>query len=73
MWNKDETSNSIEDWRVIVTDDCIWCWACVAIYSDGFDLDDEWKAKFIWEDLDEKSIKDAIWVCPVEAIKRNDN
>lgn len=57
-----------------VNDNCIGCWACAAICSEVFDLDDEWKA-FAKEWMDTSNstwIDDAIWACPVAAIAYKD-
>jgi ferredoxin len=57
-----------------VNDNCIWCWACVAICSNVFDLNDEWKAFTIdgMNTSNAEGIDDAIWACPVEAIDYQD-
>lgn len=54
-----------------VNNNCIWCWACVAICWDVFDLNDEWIA-FVkeWFNQEDPSIDDAIWACPVWAISK---
>ena len=58
-----------QEWDVYVNDNCIWCWICVAVCPNWFDLDDEWKA-FVIEGYDEiDNIDDAIWSCPVGVIK----
>lgn len=52
-----------------VNNNCIWCWACVAISPDVFDLNDEWMS--IVKELanyDWLSVDDSIWACPVDAI-----
>lgn len=57
-----------------VNETCIGCWACVAICSDVFDLDDEWKA-FAKTGMDTSNaswIDDAIIACPVNAIHYKD-
>ena len=57
--------------KVVVNDNCIGCWACVAICSEVFDLNDEWKA-FVKESVKlEKCncLDDAISACPVDAIE----
>ncbi len=57
-----------------VDETCIGCWACVAICSDVFDLDDEWKA-FAKDGMDSSNavwIDDAISACPVTAIHYKD-
>lgn len=49
---------------------CIWCWVCVALCDDFFDMDEEWKA-FVkqWKDSTSFScIDDAIWACPINVI-----
>ena len=57
--------------KVIVNQNCIWCWACVAICPEVFSISDEWTAEVIWnvncEDMD--CITDAKSTCPVEAIE----
>jgi len=57
-----------------VNESCIWCWACVAICWDVFDLDDEWKAfsKEWMNSCNADWIDDAIWACPVSAISYKD-
>lgn len=53
-----------------VNDNCIGCWACVAICEDVFDLNDEWMA-FAKEWMNSSNadcIDDAIGACPVNAI-----
>ena len=69
MTKKDEwKKEDIKDRQVYVNDDCIWCWACVAICPDWFDLDDEWKAYAIDGCEKSEDLDSAIWVCPVSAI-----
>lgn len=54
-----------------VNDNCIGCWACVAICDSVFELDDEGKA-FAIKGMDSSTadcIDDAIWACPVSAIQ----
>lgn len=61
-----------EDKKVVVNDNCIGCWACVAICWEVFDLNDEWRA-FVKDDFESNDcdcIEDAIWVCPVWAIEQ---
>lgn len=61
-----------DDKKVVVNENCIGCWACAAICSEVFDLNDEWMA-FIKEDADlsdSDCIDDAISACPVEAIEK---
>jgi len=52
-----------------VNENCIGCWACVAICWDVFELNEEWLA-FVKEGFNQNddSIDDAIWACPVSAI-----
>ncbi len=62
-----------DDKKVIVKENCIGCWACIAVCGDIFALNDEWKA-FVkeWVKYDNiDCIDDAVWVCPVEAIEKN--
>lgn len=57
-----------------VNDNCIGCWACVAICDKVFDMNDEWKA-FAKEGIDVENcdcVEDAIWACPVDAIHYKD-
>ncbi len=53
-----------------VNETCIGCWACAAICSDVFELDDEWKAfAKEWKNTSNAEwIDDAIGACPVWAI-----
>lgn len=58
--------------QVVVNDNCIGCWACVAICEEVFDLNEEWKA-FVKCEVDTSKcdcVNDAIWACPVEAIEK---
>ena len=58
--------------KIIVNESCIWCWACAAICSDVFDLNDEWMA-FVKEGVNLSNsdcLDDAISACPVEAIEK---
>ena len=57
-----------EEWDVYVNDDCIWCAACVAIFWEVFDMDDEWKAFPTNDTKQTWDIDDAIMACPVNAI-----
>lgn len=60
-----------DDWKTpYVNDNCIGCWACVAICGEVFDLDDEWKAfaKDGMNTCNAEWIDDAISACPVDAI-----
>lgn len=53
-----------------VNENCIGCWACVAICDKVFDLDDNGMA-FVKEWMDSSKsdcIDDAIGACPVDAI-----
>ena len=61
-----------EEKKVKVNENCIGCWACVAICGDVFDLNDEWKA-YVKDNVDFEvcdCIDDSIWACPVEAIEK---
>lgn len=60
--------------EVYVNESCIWCSACVAICSEVFELDDEWKAfAKEWYTCSEwDCVDDAIWACPVDAIHYRD-
>ena len=61
-------NKDLQEWDVYVNDNCIWCSACVAICSEVFDLDDEWKA-FAKNGIKQSSeVDDALWACPVNAI-----
>lgn len=54
----------------VVDNNCIGCSACVAISSDVFTMNDEWKSEVTalasYEDL---WVDDSIMACPVESIK----
>lgn len=67
QWNDDAKTPFVDA-------NCIGCWACVAICSDVFDLDDEWKAfaKEWKNSCNSDWIDDAIWACPVDAIHYKD-
>lgn len=60
-----------DSWKTpIVNENCIWCWACVAICESVFDLNDDGRA-YVKEGMDSSNsdcIDDAIWACPVNAI-----
>ena len=48
---------------------CIWCWACVTIAPETFELNNNWLAQVIKSvTYENENIKDAISVCPVNAI-----
>lgn len=55
--------------RPFVNNNCIWCWACVAICWEVFDFLPEWlvKAKKL-DKYNQSCINDAISSCPVDAI-----
>ena len=60
------------DWKKfpIVEDSCIWCWACVAISPDVFEIDDQWRSVVLeLDDYKDKSVDDSINACPVASIK----
>jgi len=46
---------------------CIGCGACVASCSEGFEMGDDNKAKV--KDSSASCVKEAIDICPVDAIK----
>jgi len=58
-----------EEKKIKVNDNCIGCWACIAICEDVFDFDEDlWKA-VVKEDIKEcNCVDDAISACPVDAI-----
>jgi len=63
---------SWDEKKVIINDNCIWCWACVAICPEIFDMNDEAKA-IVKTDADfanSDCLDDAIGTCPVEAIEK---
>ncbi len=66
-WNEDGKTP-------FVNENCIGCWACVAICGEVFDLDDEGKAfaKKWMNTCNAEGIDDAIWACPVDAIHYKD-
>lgn len=54
-----------------VKDNCIGCWACVAICDEVFDYDNEKSKAFVKDVKDIQKndcIDDAISACPVDAI-----
>jgi ferredoxin len=52
-----------------VNTSCIWCWACAAIASNYFTLNDEWYSVVKKSDIyNKKDIDNAISACPVDAI-----
>lgn len=54
-----------------VDENCIWCWVCVTICWEVFDINDNWKAfvKEKWKDTsDIEWVDDSILACPVNAI-----
>ncbi len=54
----------------IVNDSCIWCWACVAISEEVFELNDEGKSVVkSLESYENNSVDDSIGACPVDAIE----
>jgi ferredoxin len=58
-----------------VDENCIWCWACVTICSEVFNLDENWLAfvKEKWKDTSNIDwVDDAILACPVNAIHYKD-
>jgi ferredoxin len=56
------------DGNVYVNEDCIGCWACVAICDEVFDLNEEGVAYAKGMFTQTSDIDDAIWACPVNAI-----
>ncbi len=53
-----------------VNDSCIGCSACIAISSDVFTMNDEWKSEVLsLESYENLGVDDSIMACPVESIK----
>ena len=51
-------------------DKCIGCGSCEAVCPDFFEMDDEFKARFKENKRkDESCIKEAVDICPVQAIE----
>jgi len=48
---------------------CIGCGSCAAMFPDVFEVKGD-KAEVKKEHIDEKSAKEAIELCPVQAIKK---
>lgn len=54
----------------IVESTCIGCSACVAISSDVFTMNDEWKSEVLsLESYENLWVEDSMMACPVECIK----
>ena len=74
MWllTDDQREKLKQSWvrAPIVDETCIWCWSCVAICWNAYDLDDDWMS--IVQELDNYEwiwIEDTILVCPTNSIK----
>lgn len=59
--------------KILITDECIGCGACVAVAPDLFEMDSSTMKSIVKKQpttADEISlVKDAIAACPVDAIK----